>query len=390
VRARNVKQIEQQYRCKRTKKWRIKNPPFNFFYFDKNKEVNVTKGKMKMDTNRTVVVFIAVLVLLAMPATAAAVSVTRDFRPDAVSPGGEFNVSLTQSGFFSLGEGGVGTVIEALPEGFKFRGLLVGDGDYDYDEPTNNLTIEFRGETTITYVVKAGTEEQIENAVFYGTYKTTDTGLNVKTGDIEGDTRLTLAVPTPTPTPTEAPPSGDGGGAGGGAGGGPPPSPPVGESAYIHLNATLAEIPADGVSTSAITAFVWDGEEWVMENLTVNFSTSLGNITASVPIVNESAIAILTAGTEEGIANVTAEANLSGDIGVVNATTTVNFTTPPEATPTPTETPGVTATPTPMATAAETPTPTVSPTGGIPGFEGIFAVAGLLAVAYLVMRRRRR
>jgi len=338
---------------------------------------------MKMDANRTVIVFIAVLVLLAMPATAAAVSVIRDFRPDAVSPGGEFNVSLTQSGFLSLGEGGTGTVIEALPEGFKFRGLL-GVGDYDYYEPTNNLTIEFREETTITYKVKAGTAEQIESAVFYGTYKTFDNGL--KTGEVGGDKKLMLAEPTPTPT--EAPPSGAG--VGGGGGGGPPPSPPVGKTAYIHLNVTLAEIPADGISTSAITAFVWDGEEWVSENLTVNFSTSLGSINASALIVNESAIAILTAGTEEGIANVTAEANLSGDIGVVNATTTVNFTTPPEATPTPTETPGVTATPT--ATAVETPTSTASPAAKpwIPGFEWIFAVAGLLAVAYLVLRRRRR
>ena len=320
-------------------------------------------------------------VIVVMPATAAGeVSVIRDL-PDAVSPGEEFEVSLTQSGFRITGG-----VTETLPEGFTYSGLSPSSGgEYeDYDETTNNLTIGFESETTITYVVKAGTEEQISAAEFSGTWRTIDSELNKIDGDIGGDTTLTLAVPTPTPT--EAPPSGAG--AGGGGGGGPPPSHPVGKTAYIHLNVTLAEIPADGISTSAITAFVWDGEEWVSANLTVNFSTSLGSINASAPVVNESAIAILTAGIEEGIANVTAKANLSGEIGVVNATTTVNFTTPPEVTPTPTETPVVAATPTP--TAVETPAATASPAGGIPGFEGIFAVAGLLAVAYLVMRRRRR
>jgi PGF-CTERM protein len=340
---------------------------------------------MKMDANRTVVVFIAVLVLLAMPATAAAVSVTRDLPDKPVSPNEVIHVTLNQSGFWQLDNISAGTVTEELPDGFKFRGVLSGGELREY--VANEYTIDFKSETTLIYIVEAGTADQIKKASFSGTWTTLDGG----EGDIKGDTTLTLAVPTPAPT--EAPPSGDGGGAGGGgAGGGPPPSPPVGKPASIHLNATLAEIPADGTSTSAITAFVWDGEEWVMENLTVNFSTSLGSITASVPIVNESAIAILTAGTEEGIANVTAEANLSGEIGVINSTTTVNFTTPPEATPTATETPGVTATPTPTATAVETPTSTASPAAKpwIPGFEGILAVAGLLAVAYLVLRRRRR
>jgi len=319
---------------------------------------------------------------------AASVSVTRDL-PEAVSPGEEFEVSLTQSGFpFNTG-----IVTETLPEGFEYVLGSLPSAKSEYDGTTNNLTITFENETKVTYNVTAGTEEEIENAdEFSGTWTTMD--LSAPEGKIygavEGDKTLEFTpAPTPTPTATAAPGGGNGGGNGGG---GPPPSPPVGKSAYIHLNATPAEIPADGTSTSAITAFVWDGEEWVSENLTVNFSTSLGNINASAVIVNESAIAILTAGTKEGIANVTAEANLSGEIGVITNTTTVNFTTP-AVTPTPTATPEITATETPTAVAVETPTVTVTPSParkwGIPGFEGIFAVAGLLAVAYLVMRRRR-
>ena len=330
------------------------------------------------NADRTVVVFIAVLVLLVMPATAA-VSVTRDL-PDAVSPGEDFYVNLSQSGFIQ----DTGEVKERLPDGFKYvKGSAkdsVGNIAEVRNDTTNEPTIVFEGMTTITYWVEAGTAEQIETAEFSGTWFTFG---EEEPGDVTGDTNLTLAevTPTPTPTATAAPSGGNGGG---GGGGGIPPAPPAETPAYIHLNATPAEIPADEISTSTITASVWDGNKWVMENLTVNFSADSGDIPASAAIVNGTATGILTAGTKEGVATVRAEANLSGDIGVRNATTTVNFTTP-GVTPTPTATPEVTVTETP--TAAETPTPT--PAGGIPGFEGIFAVAGLLAVAYLVMGRRR-
>jgi PGF-CTERM protein len=168
---------------------------------------------MKMDANRTVVIFIAVLVLLAMPATAAAVSVTRDLPEEPVSPNEVgIHVTLNQSGFFL----NAGTVTETLPEGFKYVPCP------EYNETTNELTIEFRNETSKTYIVKAGTAEQIENAVFSGTYKTLDTGLNEITGEVGGDTTLTLAEPTPT----EVPPSGNGGG-GGGAPTTPTPTPAV-------------------------------------------------------------------------------------------------------------------------------------------------------------------
>jgi PGF-CTERM protein len=331
---------------------------------------------------------LAIAVILAMPATAAEVSVTRDL-PDAVTPGAEFEVSVNQSGFYVTG-----FVTEQLPEGFSYRGVLSGGKLFEYDEATNNLTIDFNaGGTVLTYLVKAGTEEQIKNAVFSGTWTTVDSQMNIVSGSIAGDTTLKLAGPTPTPTPTITPtPTPPSGGGGGGGGGGPPPTipptPPAEALPYLDLHATPAEIPADGASTSTITAFVWNGDEWVMENLTVKFSTSLGEITASAPVVNGSATGILTAGTTTGAANVTAEANLSGEVGVVTNTTTVTLTKP-SVTPTPT--PVVTPTPTitPTGTPGPTQSPSPSPKKGLPGFEAVFAIAGLLAVAYLVLRKRK-
>jgi hypothetical protein len=160
------------------------------------------------------VLFIAAIGIL--PATAVDVSVTRDLPDDPVYPDDEINVSLSQSGFLL----DAGYVTETLPEGFEYvRGSLPSES-YKYDEETNELRIEFKIEQTITYRVQAGTAEQIENAVFSGTWETLDTGGDGKiTGDVTGDTSLTLGVgpkPTPTPTPTEAPPSGGNGGGGNG------------------------------------------------------------------------------------------------------------------------------------------------------------------------------
>jgi len=178
-----------------------------------------------------------------------------------------------------------------------------------------------------------------------------------------------------------------------------PPTPPAGTPPYLNLVANPADILADGSSISTITASVWNGEEWVLENLTVNFSTSLGNITKSAVIMNGTATAILTAGLEEGVATITGEANLGGDIDTVTNTTTVNFMapgatpTPPVLTSTPTSlTPAVTVSPTPVATVSPAPAPTPSPARKpwIPGFEVAFAIAGLLTVAYLVLRKGRK
>jgi len=218
------------------------------------------------------------------------------------------------------------------------------------------------------------------------------------------------------------------------------PSPPNGTPPTIYITADPSEIPADGCSTSTITVSVWDGEDWIFIGPVVNFSTDLGEITASAPIENETATARFTAGTTEGVATITAEVNLGEDIGILRNTTTVNLTAPgatptasPEngggtgdggdggnggdggtTTPTPTPAPTGTASPAPTVTATVTPTPTPraspgetetptatesptpSPSPGptkkplIPGFEALFAIASLLAVAYLVLRKGRR
>jgi len=338
--------------------------------------------KSNLQTLSSIALFLSIVFIGAvMPATAAG-DVTRDL-PDAVSSEGDVYVTLNQSGF-SLIE--VVVVTEILPEGFEYVVGTAKDSEGEqvfpkYNETTKGLEITFLNRTSITYIVEAGTKGQIETAVFSGTWIAL---LSDDSGYVKGDENITFAEePTPTPTATAAPGGGNGGGGnGGGGGGGIPPAPPAETPAYIHLNATPADVPADGTSTSTITASVWDGDEWVMENRTVNFSADSGDIPASAAIVNGTATGVLTAGTEEGIANVRAETNLSGDIGVLNATITVNFTTP-----------GVTPTPTATPTAEVTPevTATATPAGrwGIPGFEVIFAIAGLLAVAYLVKRRRR-
>ena len=105
----------------------------------------------------------------------------------------------------------------------------------------------------------------------------------------------------------------------------PPPPPPNDTPPSIFLTANPAEIFADGISTSTINASVWDGEDWIWFGPTVDFSTDVGKITPSALIMNETATAILTAGTESGVATITAEVELGG-IGIINATT-VNFTT---------------------------------------------------------------
>ena len=211
-----------------------------------------------------------------------------------------------------------------------------------------------------------------------------------------------------------------------------PPQPP--KPPYIQLSADPPAIVADGSSTSVINAsvWVWDDDEGYIPiiGLVVEFSTDLGEITASATIENATATAILTAGTVEGIATITAEVDL-GEEGIITNTTTVNFTAPGDGgndnggnggggnggsggsggtTTTPTPTAGETTTLTPDATATSTVSPTASPTETgtptatespmpspsptkkplIPGFEAVFVIAGLLTVAYLVLGRKRK
>ncbi len=160
----------------------------------------------------TVALVLSIAVIGVLPAAAAEVAVTRDLPDEPVYPGDEINVSWTQSGFWILpGEdGGVGQVTETLPDGFAYHGPQVYKL-IEYNETTNTLTLNFTNEVTKTCLVKTGTAEDIENAVFSGTWETFDANLNKILGDVEGDDTLT----TPTPTPTEAPPSGGNSGGGG-------------------------------------------------------------------------------------------------------------------------------------------------------------------------------
>jgi len=185
-----------------------------------------------------VALVISTVIIVAMPVTAAEISVTRDLPDEPVYPEDEISVTLTQSGFFMA----VGTVTETLPEGFTYGGLVSGGNLREYDEATNNLKIDFKGDTSITYRVKAGTAEQIEAAVFSGTWITFDVtqGKSIS-GDIEGgDDTLTLGVgPKPTPTPT--PESGNGGN-GGNGGGTTTPTPTPTATATV----TPGETPTPG------------------------------------------------------------------------------------------------------------------------------------------------
>ena len=214
-------------------------------------------------------------------------------------------------------------------------------------------------------------------------------------------------------------------------GGAQPPMPNM-TPPGLYLSAEPSEIVADGSSTATITATVWDGEAWIVGGFEVSFGTDLGEITESVPL-NDTAIATLTAGTTAGTATVSAEVNVTGEIGLLTNTTTVVFTAPggdnggnggnggsggsnggvttptptvspsPGETPTPTPTPTSTETPSPTSGATATPVPTVTPgttpeptatpapateTPEEPGFGVAVAIAGLLAVAYLLMWRR--
>ncbi len=94
---------------------------------------------------------------------------------------------------------GAGSVTEILPDDFRFiEGSATGsDGvqvDYRYNKAKNELTIEFANETTVTYIVVAETAEQIANSEFSGTWGAFSLEGDI-TGNVTGDTTLTLATP---------------------------------------------------------------------------------------------------------------------------------------------------------------------------------------------------
>lgn len=104
-------------------------------------------------------------------------------------------------------------------------------------------------------------------------------------------------------------------------------SPTPGQPA-LYLTADPPEIRVGGVDQATITATVWDGEGWIQSGPLVNFSTDRGNITASAPIENGTATAILTAGYEPGLATVTAVVDMPTIGLLTNTTTVVNLEIP--------------------------------------------------------------
>jgi hypothetical protein len=184
---------------------------------------------MKFDGSGRKCIMIAVLlaaacaVLSVSAITAADVTVTRDLPDGPVYPGDDVEVSLAQIGFWS----DVGEVIEVLPDGFSYVEGSAKDNNGDqvllqYNEATNELTVQFSNVSTISYILEAGTAEQINAAIFSGNW-TTPKGLDLGelSGTVTGDANLTAAEePTPSPTlpPTVTP--GNGGANGGGNGGG--------------------------------------------------------------------------------------------------------------------------------------------------------------------------
>ena len=195
------------------------------------------------------VLIIGLVAVVFIPLAAADVSVTRDLPDEPVYPGTQITVTLNQTGFFLTG-----MAIETLPDGFAFRGLAPGSGgEYrDYDGKTNELTLGFGDGTTVQYLVETGTADQIEDAVFSGTWSTVKENLDKISGEVEGDTTLTLATgptPSPTPSPTSSPSNNGGGGNGGGSNGGavsPTPSATTSPGVSSTPSATISP----GVSPS--------------------------------------------------------------------------------------------------------------------------------------------
>ena len=148
-------------------------------------------------TKRIYMSVVAMLLLLAITATASAATVTRDLPDTSVDPSSEFEVSISQSGFFV-----VGNVFEVLPEGFTYVSeSAAGVDSASYNAGTRTLTLVIdAGTSTVTYRVTAGTTE----SPFSGTYSTIDGSADPVTGSVVGDTTFSL-------TDT----NGDGGGDGG-------------------------------------------------------------------------------------------------------------------------------------------------------------------------------
>jgi hypothetical protein len=103
-----------------------------------------------------------------------------------------------------------------------------------------------------------------------------------------------------------------------------PPPPPDDTPPSLFISADPTAIYADGVSTATINVSVWDGQDWIWLGQLVNFSADNGTVEASAYIVQGAATVIFTAGTEPGVATITAEAEVS-ELGLLTNTTTVTL-----------------------------------------------------------------
>ncbi|NMX22070.1 hypothetical protein C5S30_06495 [ANME-1 cluster archaeon GoMg4] len=132
------------------------------------------------------------IAVVPLGANAQQASVTRDL-PDYAEPNEMFVVTLTQSGFFSFGSGGIGIVWEVLPEGFEYvNGSYIGGGDADWDSANRTLELQFLEDLSVTYGVNASS--YIQTAEFSGTWRSLDPQLNITNGTVGGDVEVVVVV----------------------------------------------------------------------------------------------------------------------------------------------------------------------------------------------------
>ena len=128
-------------------------------------------------------------------------SVVRELPDEPVVAEEPVIVILTQGGSFY----DPSIVSEILPDGFEYVcGSFTGEQYSIYYTSNNTLVMVLGGdETTVEYTVSAGTFEQIDNAVFTGTYR----GFGEGPGDADAVTGADTLTPAEQPTPP--PPSHD-------------------------------------------------------------------------------------------------------------------------------------------------------------------------------------
>ena len=155
-----------------------------------------SRGREWRSVMLTVIVALLVstvgIAVVPLGANAQQASVTRDL-PDYAEPNEMFVVTLTQSGFFSFGSGGIGIVWEVLPEGFEYvNGSYIGGGDADWDSANRTLELQFLEDLSVTYGVNASPYTQ--TAEFSGTWKSLDPQLNITNGTVGGDVEVVVVV----------------------------------------------------------------------------------------------------------------------------------------------------------------------------------------------------